>query len=99
MPSETSAAPPVSESVSAAPTVAPLPNQRRNSLLLTLNTGVVALGGALFWFLVARILHLDPALVGVGYATIALATTVAVLAKSGLDMAILRTVPKAHPRQ
>src|SRR5690349_9623657 len=73
--------------------------QRTNSLFLALNTGTNAAAGLAFWFLLARIAHLDPALLGVGYATVALATTVAILAKGGIDTALLRTVPLAGRRE
>jgi O-antigen/teichoic acid export membrane protein len=60
-----------------------------------LNTVTGAAAGLLFWFLLARAAGLHAADIGVGYAIIALGTTVGVVAKGGFDTALLRTVPGA----
>lgn len=70
--------------------------QNRNTIYLALNTLAGAVTGVLFWLLLVRLAHLPPEAVGVGYAVVALGTTVGLLAKGGLDTAILRNVPGAH---
>ncbi len=69
--------------------------QHRNAAYLILNMAAQAGAGLLFWLVLTRWLALDAATVGVGYAAIALGTTAAVLAKGGLDTALLRHVPHA----
>lgn len=69
--------------------------QHRNGYSLLLNNAVGAVTGLLFWLVLARVLGLSEQEVGVGYALIALASMVAVLAKGGLDTALLRA---AHGR-
>lgn len=59
------------------------------------NTLTGAAAGLLFWLLFTRALGLSPDLVGVGYAIVAIGTTVAVVAKGGFDTAIVRTLPGA----
>jgi O-antigen/teichoic acid export membrane protein len=70
--------------------------QHRNAWYLALNNVTAAATGLLFWLLLARVAHLPPSEVGLGYAIVALGTTVGVVAKGGLDTALLRTVPGAH---
>lgn len=70
-------------------------SQHRNAYYLMANTGVGAAVGVLFWLLVTRVANLDPFQVGLGYATIALGTTVGLIAKGGLDLALLKAVPGA----
>lgn len=70
--------------------------QHRNALYLALNNVTAAAAGLLFWLLLARVAALPPNEVGVGYAIVALGTTIGVVAKGGLDTALLRTVPGAH---
>lgn len=69
--------------------------QHRNAYFLIFNNLLGAATGVVFWLLFARLFDVDPAVVGVGYATIALGTLIGVLAKGGLDTAILRSVPRA----
>jgi O-antigen/teichoic acid export membrane protein len=70
-------------------------SQHRNTYYLTLNNVTGAVAGFLFWFLFARVAGLPPSELGVGYAVVALGTTVAILAKGGLDTAIIRKAPCA----
>jgi O-antigen/teichoic acid export membrane protein len=69
--------------------------QHRNAAYLVANNVLGAATGILFWLLLARAAGLPARDLGVGFAVVALATTVAVLAKGGLDTAILRHVPGA----
>lgn len=73
--------------------------QHRNAYYLMLNTGTGAAVGLVFWFLLARFAGLAASQIGVGYATVALGTMVAVLAKGGLDTALVRTVPGASRQE
>ncbi|MHB8633180.1 MAG: lipopolysaccharide biosynthesis protein [Thermoplasmatota archaeon] len=68
--------------------------QHRNAFFLILNTVAGTATGVLFWVLIVRAAHLSPPQVGVGYAIVALCTTVGLLAKGGLDTALLRFVPR-----
>lgn len=73
--------------------------QHRNAALLILNMAAQAAAGLVFWLVLTRVLHLPADEVGLGYAVIALGTTAAVIAKGGLDTALLRHVPgtgRAH---
>ncbi|HEX2066888.1 MAG TPA: hypothetical protein VHI93_08765 [Candidatus Thermoplasmatota archaeon] len=70
--------------------------QHRDALFLALNNVTAAATGLLFWLLLARVARLPPGEVGLGYAVVALGTTIGVVAKGGLDTALLRTVPGAH---
>lgn len=67
--------------------------QHRNAYYLLASNGVGAATGLLFWFLLAAIAGLPPAVIGLGYAIVAVGTTAGVLAKGGLDTALVRTVP------
>jgi O-antigen/teichoic acid export membrane protein len=69
--------------------------QHRDAALLTANTLLTAAAGLAFWLVLTRVLALPPDAVGLGYATVAVGTTVGVLAKGGLDTALLRAVPSA----
>jgi O-antigen/teichoic acid export membrane protein len=69
--------------------------QHANAYVLLLNNVLVAAAGLLFWLLLTRILAMPASDVGFGYAIVAMATLVAVLAKGGLDTAILSNVPGA----
>lgn len=73
--------------------------QHRNASYLLLNTLTGAAVGVLFWVLLTRVAGLKEDHIGVGYATIALGTAVGLLAKGGLDMALMRTVPGASRRE
>jgi len=70
--------------------------QHRNALYLVLNNVTAAATGLLFWLLLARVANLPARDVGIGYAIVALGTTIGVVAKGGLDTALLRHVPSAH---
>lgn len=73
--------------------------QHRDAAFLVLNMAAQAAAGLLFWLVLTRLLRLDAATVGLGYATIALGTIAAVVAKGGLDTALLRHAPatsRAH---
>lgn len=72
--------------------------QHRNTAFLFLNMGAQAAAGLLFWLVLTRGLDLDPAVIGVGYSVIALGTIAAVVAKGGLDTAILRHAPTTDRR-
>jgi O-antigen/teichoic acid export membrane protein len=72
--------------------------QHRNTAFLFLNMGAQAAAGLLFWLVLTRGLHLDAATIGVGYSVIALGTIAAVVAKGGLDTAILRHAPSTGRR-
>ncbi len=67
--------------------------QHRNAYYLLASNGVGAATGLLFWFLLAAIAGLPPAVIGLGYAIVAIGTTAGVLAKGGLDTALVRSVP------
>ncbi|HLE47700.1 MAG TPA: hypothetical protein VI818_05330 [Candidatus Thermoplasmatota archaeon] len=69
--------------------------QHRNAVYLMLNPVVGAAAGLLFWLIVVRFTGVSQADVGIGLAVIALGTTVGVLAKGGLDTALIRNVPGA----
>lgn len=67
--------------------------QHRDAAWLMLNTAATAAAGLLFWLVATRVLQLPAREVGVGSAVIALGTLAAVLAKGGLDTALLRYLP------
>ncbi|MHB1262742.1 MAG: lipopolysaccharide biosynthesis protein, partial [Thermoplasmatota archaeon] len=69
--------------------------QHRTAYLLMGNTLLAAAAGLVFWLVLTRWLQLPSETVGVGYATVAVGTTIGVLAKGGLDTALVRTVPSA----
>jgi O-antigen/teichoic acid export membrane protein len=69
--------------------------QHRDAVLLMANTGLAAAAGLAFWLVLTRALALPPEAVGLGYATVAVGTMVGVLAKGGLDAALLRALPSA----
>lgn len=69
--------------------------QHRDAVLLMANTLLAAVAGLAFWLVLTRALALPSAAVGLGYATVAVGTTVGVLAKGGLDTALLRALPSA----
>lgn len=73
--------------------------QHRTAYILTLNTALGAATGFLFWLLFARLAGLGAAGMGLGYAAVALGTGVAVVAKGGLDTALIQCVPGASRRQ
>lgn len=72
--------------------------QHRDATLLLANMGLAAASGLVFWLVLTRALRLPPDEVGLGYATIAVGTLLGVLAKGGLDSALVRTVPWASRR-
>jgi O-antigen/teichoic acid export membrane protein len=72
--------------------------QHRTAYLLMANTVLAAAAGLVFWLILTRWLQLPSATIGVGYATVAVGTTIGVLAKGGLDTALVRTVPAASGR-
>ncbi|MHB1261997.1 MAG: lipopolysaccharide biosynthesis protein [Thermoplasmatota archaeon] len=67
--------------------------QHRTAYYLTLNNLLGAATGVLFWVLWARVAGLSPALVGIGYTVVALGTVIGVVAKGGLDTALVLKVP------
>jgi len=69
--------------------------QHRTTLYLVLNNATGAAAGFLFWLLLVRVVDLPPAEVGLGYAIVALGTTIGLVSKGGLDTALLRSVPGA----
>jgi O-antigen/teichoic acid export membrane protein len=69
--------------------------QHRTAYLLMGNTLLAAAAGLVFWLVLTRWLQLPSEAVGVGYTTVAVGTTIGVLAKGGLDTALVRTVPSA----
>jgi O-antigen/teichoic acid export membrane protein len=69
--------------------------QHRTAYLLMGNTLLAAAAGLVFWLVLTRWLQLPSDVVGVGYTTVAVGTTIGVLAKGGLDTALVRTVPSA----
>ncbi len=69
--------------------------QHRTVAYLLLNTALGAITGLGFWLLLVRVAHLPSADIGIGYAIVSLGTTVALIAKGGLDTALLRNVPAA----
>lgn len=72
--------------------------QHRDTAFLVLNQGAQAAAGLLFWIVLTRALDLAPATVGIGYTVIALGTIAAVVAKGGLDTALLRHAPGTSRR-
>ena len=73
--------------------------QHRTAYVLTLNNVLGAATGFLFWLLFARLAGLGAASMGVGYAAVALGTGIGVVAKGGLDTALIQAVPGASRRQ
>lgn len=69
-------------------------SQHRNAYFLMLNGIVGAFVGIVFWLVVARLVG-SAEEIGVGFSVIALGTTIAVIAKGGLDTALLRAVPQS----
>jgi O-antigen/teichoic acid export membrane protein len=69
--------------------------QHRTAYLLMANTLLAAAAGLVFWLVLTRWLQLPSQTIGVGYTTVAVGTTIGVLAKGGLDTALVRTVPSA----
>jgi O-antigen/teichoic acid export membrane protein len=69
--------------------------QHRTAYLLMANTLLAAAAGLVFWLVLTRWLQLPSQTIGVGYTTVAVGTTIGVLAKGGLDTALVRTVPAA----
>jgi O-antigen/teichoic acid export membrane protein len=69
--------------------------QHQNAAYLVASNLLGAAAGLAFWLVIARASSLDATAVGVGYAAVALGSAVAVVAKGGLDSALLRTVPVA----
>lgn len=72
--------------------------QHRNGYYLLFNNALGAAVGVVFWILLSRLLGIPSHEIGIGYAVIALGTILAVLAKGGLDTALLRSVPGTSPR-
>jgi O-antigen/teichoic acid export membrane protein len=67
--------------------------QHRTTYLLLLNTATTAATGLVFWVILAR---LDTrTTIGLSYTIISLGTLTAILAKGGLDIALLRAIPLA----
>ena len=73
--------------------------QHRAAYYLTLSNLMAAATGFLFWLLLARAGGLSTAALGVGFAIVALGTLVAVVAKGGLDTALLQKVPGATRKE
>jgi O-antigen/teichoic acid export membrane protein len=69
--------------------------QHANAYYLMAGNLVAAAAGLAFWFLLAAVLGLAPAVIGLGYAIFSLGTLVGVVAKGGLDTALVRSVPEA----
>lgn len=67
--------------------------QHRNAFYLVLSTAIATAAGIVFWLLFTRVAGLDTASIGIGFVLVALATIIAVVAKGGLDAALVRTVP------
>lgn len=72
--------------------------QHRTAFYLTLNNVMGAATGFLFWLLLARLSGLSAGALGVGFTAVALGTVIGVVAKGGLDTAILQKVPGATRR-
>lgn len=71
--------------------------QHRDATLLMANTGLAAVAGLAFWLVLTRVLDLPAAEIGVGYAVVAVGTTIGLLAKGGLDTALVRSLPSVGP--
>lgn len=69
--------------------------QHRNAYYLMASNVIGAAAGLAFWFLLAAVAGIEPGEIGVGHAAISIGTTIAVIAKGGLDTALVRTVPDA----
>jgi hypothetical protein len=65
-----------------------------NSLLMLSTTLLMAGGGALFWILAARLQ--SPANVGLAGSLVASAETIALFAQLGLNIALVRTLPRSR---
>lgn len=72
--------------------------QHRTTILLLLNQAANAVTGLLFWLLFIRVVGLDPGRLGVGYTVVAIGTALGLLAKGGLDAALIRHVPHLSDR-
>ncbi len=73
--------------------------QHRTTFYLLLNNAMAAGTGLLFWFIMVRLAGLPPDQIGIGYAIIALGTTISLVSKGGLDTALLRNVPKTNTKE
>lgn len=73
--------------------------QYRNAYYLMMNNVAGSFTGVLFWLLLVRAAGLTPGQVGIGYAIVAMGTIVGLVAKGGLDTALIRTVPGASGHQ
>ncbi|MHB8604362.1 MAG: hypothetical protein ACYDCK_03820, partial [Thermoplasmatota archaeon] len=69
--------------------------QDSSALYLMANNVAGAASGVVAWFLFTRVSGLPTSAVGLGYAVIALGTTIGVVAKGGLDTALVRHAPSA----
>jgi len=73
--------------------------QHRNGYYLMLNGAVGAAAGTAFWLVLVRGYHFDEHDVGLSVALISLATAVALVAKGGLDAALVRYLPSLSKRE
>jgi O-antigen/teichoic acid export membrane protein len=67
----------------------------RNGYYLMLNSITGAAAGLLFWLVLVRLYAVSDRDIGIGLAVISLSTAFALVAKGGLDAAIVRHVPRA----
>lgn len=72
--------------------------QSRNAYYLQLNSITGAFAGLLFWLVVVRLYTLPQRDIGIGLGAINLATALALVAKGGLDVALLRHAPRTDRR-
>ncbi|MHB8633738.1 MAG: lipopolysaccharide biosynthesis protein [Thermoplasmatota archaeon] len=70
-------------------------SSHRNAIFLSLTNVTGAATGLIFWLIMTRLAHLSAQEMGLGYAVVSLGTLIGVLAKGGLDTALLHTVPGA----
>lgn len=70
-------------------------DQHRNAFFLVLSNLIAAATGLVFWLLLARVFHLPASEIGIGYAIVGMGATIGVIAKGGLDTALLRSIPAA----
>lgn len=71
----------------------------RNGYYLMMNSVTGAVAGLLFWLVVVRFYGIADRDIGIGLAMISLSTAFALVAKGGLDAAIVRHVPRATRRE
>lgn len=69
--------------------------QHWSAFYLILGNLIATATGLVFWLLLARVFSLPAAEIGIGYAIVGMGATIGVIAKGGLDTALMRSVPES----